>query len=718
MRGSRSILYSRSTALAAVLAVACVALLAPSLAGAAEHTWRYAGLIRPHTGFCAKPAGSNHCVDDHFFCLNQTTCAPTDFRCTCGGPCPGGLGTCGDGGPGLCNDIDTDTGLGQTPCGSCGDGGAGFCEGRRFCPPGQVGTCGDGGPGLCSDGVSPCGIPCGGGSCDPATQLCTGDGTTSCAAPCACFDPAGDGQGSCPAGDVCSGSGLLFEDRTGSSLAKLAGLGITAGSVITTTIRFDDSTLDFGGECDGLTLQFCSCSESTCTAPLTADDQCTEDVGAVCDCDGDTTGDGTVCPIGINSNYHYDQMIVTLGDLVMSDCFSEPTHLFGGSIGIWDGLAIPIDTDWLLIGGNNCTTNQTTIALDNALDIDTPDTASDSKGTAIVAIANDTGNSGPFVSDQLAALAGVPPPPSAWDAFGAAIGLDLLDVELTVPGDPDPTRPPKMTMRNAGRQGFCVGGTKDGDPCLRGLTDCGGGSECVQNAVIIEKCLDADGDAWCDVAGSLGGDSIGQRADPCPGFANAPPFTDSDGDGIPDDCDSADFDGDGIEDGLDSCPTVTNAGLDGDGDGIDDACDTCPTIANPAIDSPIGGAARTQVSGQLDDDADGVGNACDFDYDQAGLLIAPADFAEMVATVAVGRFPNVGTSTCGISGTDNCGMFDHDGAGFLVAPADFAGDVAKAQEALPLNGPSCGAACTPPLGGAIGSGTEVLGKAICVGPAC
>ncbi len=96
----------------------------------------------------------------------------------------------------------------------------------------------------------------------------------------------------------------------------------------------------------------------------------------------------------------------------------------------------------------------------------------------------------------------------------------------------------------------------------------------------------------------------------------------------------------------------------------------------------------------------------------------PADFAEMIATVAPDRFPNVGTSTCGISGTENCGKFDHDGAGFLVSPADFAGDRAKALEGFPINGPSCGAACTPPLSGPIGSCNEILGKAICDGPAC
>ncbi len=175
-----------------------------------------------------------------------------------------------------------------------------------------------------------------------------------------------------------------------------------------------------------------------------------------------------------------------------------------------------------------------------------------------------------------------------------------------------------------------------------------------------------------------------------------------------------DFDGDRIGDGFDNCPTVPDIGPDDDGDGIDDACDTCPTVANAVFTGDL--TNRTLVSGQLDDDADGVGNACDFDYDQLGLFVSPADFAEAVASQG---FSPVANFTCGVSGNLLCGLFDHDGIGFLVSPADFAADVLKADPSTsPLNGPSCGAACTPPLGGAIGSGAEVFGKAICDGPAC
>ena len=72
--------------------------------------------------------------------------------------------------------------------------------------------------------------------------------------------------------------------------------------------------------------------------------------------------------------------------------------------------------------------------------------------------------------------------------------------------------------------------------------------------------------------------------------------------------------------------------------------------------------------------------------------------------------------TCGAGNDLRRGLFDHDGTGLFVSPADFAADVGK--QGFQQNGPSCGAACTPPLSGTLGSGFEILGKAICDGPAC
>jgi hypothetical protein len=66
------------------------------------------------------------------------------------------------------------------------------------------------------------------------------------------------------------------------------------------------------------------------------------------------------------------------------------------------------------------------------------------------------------------------------------------------------------------------------------------------------------------------------------GAFKAPSASDSDGDGVPDECDN--------------CPQVPNPGqADTDGDGVGDACDNCLDVANP---------------GQLDSDGDGIGDAC------------------------------------------------------------------------------------------------------------
>ncbi len=134
-----------------------------------------------------------------------------------------------------------------------------------------------------------------------------------------------------------------------------------------------------------------------------------------------------------------------------------------------------------------------------------------------------------------------------------------------------------------------------------------------QNNIDIEETLvfsDTDGDGIpddednCPLIYNPGqedsdGDGFGDACDICPGYDDN---IDTDIDGMPDGCDNDD-DNDGVNDTEDNCPLTYNPDQnDTDSDGFGDACDICPGYDD-----------------NIDTDIDGMPDGCDNDDDNDGV---------------------------------------------------------------------------------------------------
>ena len=137
-------------------------------------------------------------------------------------------------------------------------------------------------------------------------------------------------------------------------------------------------------------------------------------------------------------------------------------------------------------------------------------------------------------------------------------------------------------------------------PSLCGDGRCRNGETCESCAA---DCIDQGGEPGCCGDGSC---DAGEGACGCPADCDPTDPSDTDGDGVPDECDvctaianstQVDGDGDGVGNACDDCPFDADpAQADGDADGVGDACDLCPAAPDPD---------------QTDTDGDGRGNACD-----------------------------------------------------------------------------------------------------------